>query len=94
MSRTERERRAAESARILAASIVAARERFGLTQTGLAEKMHVHQSAIARWENPKYRGWTGRTLRRLCEALNCRLRVQFILDEEFVKSGSDTEREQ
>lgn len=64
------------SAALLANGIRTLREHRGLTQAGLAEAIGTTQSAIARMENPAYRGWSVRTLLKIAVALRARLRVR------------------
>ncbi len=72
---------AAWSARILAEGIRDLRIRRGYTQAGLARAMGTEQSAVARWEDPAYRGWSFKTLFKLAWALRARVRVRFIPKE-------------
>lgn len=58
----------------LAAQIIEARGRAGLTQSELAERMHTSQSAIARLESGKSRPSVA-TLEKLARATGSRLRV-------------------
>jgi ribosome-binding protein aMBF1 (putative translation factor) len=76
---TVKQKEADESARLLAQGIRSLREHRGLTQQGLAERMHVTQSLIARWEDPTYRGWSMKTLVKIGIALRARVRVQLLV---------------
>src|SRR5207253_11109359 len=60
----------------LAAAMIAARARAGLTQQQLAERMHTTQAVIARLESGKVKPST-RTLERLAAATGMRLRISF-----------------
>jgi transcriptional regulator with XRE-family HTH domain len=60
----------------LAAAIIEARARAGLTQQQLAERMHTTQAVIARLESGKVKPST-RTLERLAAATGLRLRISF-----------------
>ncbi len=60
----------------LAAAIIEARARAGLTQQQLAERMHTTQAVIARLESGRIKPST-RTLERLAEATGMRLRISF-----------------
>ncbi len=53
------------------------REKRVLRQVALAEKAHMKQSAISRIEQADYEGWTFKTLFRIADALDARLRVVF-----------------
>jgi transcriptional regulator with XRE-family HTH domain len=61
----------------IAISIRSLREKRGETQTDLAKKADMKQSAISRIEQADYYGWTFRTLFRVADALDARLRVIF-----------------
>ena len=67
----ERERQKAE----IAIEIFDLRQRAGLTQKQLADKIGTTQSVISRLEDADYRGHSLEMLRRIAEALNCRLEV-------------------
>ena len=69
-----REYDALEEEYALAAQIIGARARAGLSQAELAERMNTSQSAIARLEGGRSRPST-RTLRKLAEATGSRLRI-------------------
>lgn len=58
----------------LAGALVAARNRAGLTQAQLAERMGTTQTAIARLERGRSKPST-RTLERFAEATGSRLRI-------------------
>jgi ribosome-binding protein aMBF1 (putative translation factor) len=60
----------------LAAAMIEARARAGLTQQQLAERMHTTQAAIARLESGRVKPST-RTLERLAAATGLRLRISF-----------------
>ena len=60
----------------LAAAIIEARARAGLTQQQLAQRMHTTQAVIARLESGKVKPST-RTLERLAAATGMRLRISF-----------------
>ncbi len=53
----------------IAFGLIKARKERGLSQDELAEKTHTSQQAIARLENPSYRGYSLRTLKKVSEAL-------------------------
>jgi len=54
-----------------------ARTRAGLTQQELAERVGMHQSAIARLESADYDGHSLKTLQRIAGALGTRVEVVF-----------------
>ena len=60
----------------LAAAIIAARARAGLTQEQLAQRMGTTQAVIARLESGRVKPST-RTLERLAAATGLRLRISF-----------------
>jgi ribosome-binding protein aMBF1 (putative translation factor) len=60
----------------LAAAMVAARSRAGLTQQQLADRMQTTQAVIARLESGRVKPST-RTLGRLAAATGTRLRISF-----------------
>lgn len=62
----------------VAEEIVAARERRGMTQHQLANAVGTSQSAIARVEDSDYDGHSLRTILKIAAALNLRVIVNFI----------------
>jgi ribosome-binding protein aMBF1 (putative translation factor) len=60
----------------LAAAVIEARTRAGLTQQQLAERMRTTQAVIARLESGRIKPST-RTLERLAAATGMRLRISF-----------------
>jgi ribosome-binding protein aMBF1 (putative translation factor) len=60
----------------LAAVMIKARARAGLTQEQLAQRMHTTQAVIARLESGRVKPST-RTLERLAAATGMRLRISF-----------------
>lgn len=61
----------------IGARIAQLRERRGLTQKELAEKIHPTQSVISRMENADYDNYSIRTLRKVASALQARLVIDF-----------------
>lgn len=61
----------------IALDIAYFRERKGITQEDLARLVNTSQSAIARMENPEYKGYSMSTLRKVAEALGIELVVSF-----------------
>ena len=59
----------------LAAALIEARSRAGLTQGELAERMHTTQSAVARFEGGHIP--TIRTLGKIAKATGSRLKISF-----------------
>lgn len=57
--------------------IYAARTAAGLTQQQLADRVGMHQSAIARLEDADYDGHSLRTLERIASALGKRIEIAF-----------------
>lgn len=62
---------------ILASQIRVLREERDLSQAQLAEEIGTKQSGISRLENADYDGWSIRTLKKIAEALDVRLRISF-----------------
>lgn len=62
----------------IATAIRELREKLGLTQGQLAEKMGTSQSTIARLEDTDYEGYSLQSLMRIAKALQCRLEIKFI----------------
>lgn len=60
----------------VAKKIYDARSRAKLTQAQLAAKANTSQSIIARLEDADYDGHSLKMLRRIADALNCRLEVE------------------
>ena len=60
----------------LAQRIAELRERCGLTQAQLADKVGTTQAGISRLENPNYRYYSLATLEKVAVALGARLRVE------------------
>lgn len=53
------------------------REKKGLSQKALAEKVHTSQSTIARLENGDYTGYSLRTLEKIALATHTKLEIDF-----------------
>jgi len=64
------------------AEIFAARTAAGLTQKELADRVGMHQSAIARLEDADYKGHSLKTLRRIASALGKRVEIAFVGQQE------------
>ena len=60
----------------LAQRIVELRERRGLTQAQLADRVGTTQAGISRLENPNYRNYSLTTLEKVANALGVRLKVE------------------
>lgn len=60
----------------IALKIAALREKRGLAQKELAEKIHTTQSVISRLENASYEGYSLRILKKIA----CALRTELIID--------------
>jgi predicted transcriptional regulator len=61
----------------IAIEIYRLREKAGLTQKQLANKVGTRQSVISRLEDADYRGHSLEMLRRIAEALDYRLEIRF-----------------
>jgi transcriptional regulator with XRE-family HTH domain len=61
----------------VAQQVYDARIAAGLTQTQLAERCGTQQSVISRIEDADYYGHSLSLLKRIAEALDCKLRVEF-----------------
>jgi len=59
------------------------REKRHLTQLEFARRCNMKQSAVSRIEQAEYSGWTFKTLSRVAEKLNARLRISFEPIEEI-----------
>lgn len=66
----------------IAEQIYRLRRRRGLTQKQLAELVGTQQSVISRLEDADYEGYTLKSLQRFAEALHCKLRCDFVPEEE------------
>jgi ribosome-binding protein aMBF1 (putative translation factor) len=66
----------------VAREIYALRTSRGLTQKQLAEAVGTTQSVIARLEDADYEGHSLRMLRRIANALDARLSVRFVTEEQ------------
>ncbi len=62
----------------VAMRIYALRKREGLSQAALAKRIGTTASAISRLEAADYEGHSLRTLRRVGQALGCRVEVRFV----------------
>lgn len=71
----------------IAAEIAYFREKRGLTQAQLAKILNTSQSTIARLENPNYRSYSLKTLRKIADALGLELVVS--LKEKEIKKYSE-----
>jgi DNA-binding XRE family transcriptional regulator len=60
----------------LAQRIAELREKCGLTQAQLAERVGTTQAGISRLENPNYRNYSLATLEKVAAALGARLKVE------------------
>ena len=60
----------------LAHRITELREKSGLTQAQLADKVGTTQAGISRLENPNYRNYSLTTLEKVAAAVGARLRVE------------------
>jgi transcriptional regulator with XRE-family HTH domain len=79
-SRTETERARLFSQltrKEVAVQIRQLRERRQLTQVEFGKRCNMKQSAVSRIEQAEYTGWTYKTLSRIAEQLNARLRITY-----------------
>lgn len=79
----------------IAMQIRAMRERRGYTrQADFAKHAKMQQSAVSRIEHAEYAGWTFRTLLRVADALDARLKVVFEPVEDVIarQEASDRKR--
>lgn len=77
----------------IAISIRSLREKRNEKQSELAKKAGMKQSAISRIEQADYFGWSFRTLFRVADALDARLRIVFEPIEVVLSSYERRERE-
>lgn len=75
----------------IALEIVYYREKAGFTQEDLAEKIGTSQSAIARLENPDYKGYSVSVLRKIADVLDLELTVSFHKRDEEVPPRHTTQ---
>ncbi len=80
---------AAATTKELWRQLVEARQKAGLTQTQVAERMGVSQAQVARIEKRGYEAYTLTTLRRYLEALG----NGFHLEVRVTRIGSPTDRQ-
>lgn len=62
----------------IAAEIIKARTKAKMTQVELAEKLGTKPTAISRLESPNYGKVSVSTLKKIAQALNCDLTIQFL----------------
>lgn len=74
------------------AEILEARLQAGLTQKQLADRVGMHQSAIARLEDADYDGHSLKTLERIACALEKRVEIHFVEKGGKKKSPSTARR--
>ena len=75
----------------IATEIAYHREKKGLTQAQLAKLINTSQSTIARLENPDYKNYSMRTLRKIAETLDLELVVSLrekYQEEEKIAEGN------
>lgn len=58
--------------------IINNRIRKGMSQKDLARKIKTSQQAIARLENPNYKGYSVKTLEKIATALDVNLKISFV----------------
>ena len=80
ISARQTERDAADT-RSVKSTLVELRERAGVSQQALAERLDVAKSAVARFESDSGRSPQLATLRRYARALGYRVRIEFEPDE-------------
>lgn len=69
------------------------REKRKLRQVDFAKQANMKQSAVSRIEQTDYSGWTFRTLMKVAEALDARLRIVFQPMEDVIAEYDSRERE-
>jgi len=62
----------------LALKVAKLREKKGLTQSELAKLMGTSQQAISRIESGEYEGFTLKTLEKIAEATDTKLKIEFV----------------
>lgn len=77
---------------IIAAQIKVLREQRGLSQEELAVLAGMKQERISKLENVTYDAWTVKTLRKLAEAFDVHLKVQFVPFSEAVMDVVNLDR--
>ena len=63
---------------IISEKIAQLRRKANLTQDQLARKVHTTKSAISRYENNGYRGYSVSLLRKIASACGAELRISFV----------------
>lgn len=61
----------------IASEILKIRYKKGLTQEEFAKMIGIKQPALARLENPNYKGYSIRTLHKIANALGATLEIKF-----------------
>lgn len=69
------------------------REERQLTQTELAEKVEMRQSAISRFEKSSEPKWKLETLLKIAEALDAQLKVDLVKSEDAIRAIEKEDRE-
>lgn len=64
---------------VISEKIVELRKKARLTQEELAQKIHTTKSAISRYENNLYQGYTVGLLHKIALACGAKLQVKFVL---------------
>ena len=75
----------------IAMSIKALREKRNKRQVDLAKDSGMKQSAVSRIEQADYRGWSLKTLFRVADALDARLRITFEPSETVIEHYRELE---
>jgi ribosome-binding protein aMBF1 (putative translation factor) len=71
----------------IAGQIYDMRTRAGLSQAELAERVGTTQSVISRLEDADYEGHSLNMLRRIARALNCRLEVHLVPEDQSIPAA-------
>ena len=77
---------------IIAMSIRTLREKRSMRQSDLATESGIKQSAISRVEQAEYSAWTFKTLFRVANALDARLRITLEPMEDVIKKYKEMEK--
>jgi len=67
---------------VISEKIIKLRKRAHLTQEQLANKIHTTKSAISRYENNKYQGYSVSILQKIAVACGADLRIRFIMKKD------------
>ncbi len=80
----------AESSALIAEQLIRLRKRRGMNQHDLATRIGTKQPAICRIEQADYRSWSFKTLLKIADELDARLRVVIVPYEDVIMEYGDS----